>query len=265
MAQIPKMQIVGPVLLRWPDEERSPTFLDVTVQGDLSVAGVTTLGNLTVSGDLTLGGSFQTDSILLGSDALAPDVVDGRIEYTEAEGFQLNIRGQRRAIVTISRLRAEQLYIPANSDVPVVVNSLPVYADSLVIGRAISLSSMGAITQRNHADSFYTIEVLWNAQVLLSFTTPPSEQLIDAGFNLNLDMICRTVGATGTMIAHGAFSVAGGFSTIEQGDELVIDTTVENTITTQVTCNEANANTGPVRVEQGEVKVLSIPTTPVVP
>jgi hypothetical protein len=158
----------------------------------------------------------------------------------------------RRSVVLAQEILTAQVQVPASSTTETTVYTIPMAANYLTAGKKINNRLRGTITQRNNVNSFYTIRVKYAGSTVLTFTTPASTVMAALAFTIDIETVCRTIGATGTLISFGAFNVQGVAETLSMGASTTVDTTAVNTLTITIQAGENNAGTGPVNVEMGE-------------
>jgi hypothetical protein len=158
----------------------------------------------------------------------------------------------RRSVVLAQEILTAQVQVPASSTTETTVYTIPMAANYLTAGKKINNRLRGTITQRNNVNSFFTVRVKYAGSTVLSFTTPASTVMAALAFTIDIETVCRAIGAAGTLMSFGAFNVQGVAETLSQGAATTVDTTAINTLTITVQANENNAGTGPVNVEMGE-------------
>lgn len=119
-------------------------------------------------------------------------------------------------------------------------------ANSMRVGRVLRVTARGVATTDGAAGNL-TMDIRIGSTVIITTgaQTAPNN-LSDRGWELSADIVCRTVGAGGTLRGAGFFTLATAATTTQQWDmeqtaaaTTAIDTTASNTFDIQVTNSDA--------------------------
>lgn len=216
----------------------------------------TVTGLLTPPAGTTAAG---TAPLKLISGPLMTVVEAGAIEYA-GHTFYATTYLVRRSIALAQSILIARVAVPASSTTKTLVYSIPMAANYLTAGKKINMRLNGTITQRNNAAAFFTFTLENAGGVLLTWTTPASTAMAALPFELDVRSVCRSIGASGSMISYGKFLTNAAANSSVMGAVVTVDTTADNTLYIYVTANESNAGTGPVNVEMAETLCLDANT-----
>jgi hypothetical protein len=229
--------------------QTATTKMSLTGDGHVFIGGSTTpTGILHLAAGTTAASSAP---LKLTAGPLMTAVEEGAMEF-KGHTLYFTTYQVRRSVVLAQEILTARVQVPASSTTETTVYTIPMAANYLTAGKKINNRLRGTITQRNNVNSFYTIRVKYAGSTVLTFTTPASTVMAALAFTIDIETVCRSIGASGSLISFGAFNVQGVAETLSQGASTTVDTTAVNTLTITIQANENNAGTGPVNVEMGE-------------
>lgn len=120
--------------------------------------------------------------------------------------------------------------------------TLTIPANTLAPGRVYRLYIQGYLSDTGNP----TLDIkctLGGTEIVSTGAFTLNTNITDAGYESNIDFVCRTAGATGTVVAHGLFDYDNGtLRDMTKKTATTIDTTVDNAIDVTVTWGTASAS-----------------------
>lgn len=236
---------------------------DLDIGGDLTVLGSTVLGDNAadthaVKGTTQIGnpgtsytGINATGHIVLSAGTAAagtaplkfatgtltttPEI--GTIEF-DSTHFHITSAGGARRVISRGSDSIVTSETVANTTTETTVHTATLPAGSLIAGKVYEVKGYGKASTFNAASTL-TIRVKINGTVLATLDSTPGIAANEP-MHFNTAFTIRTIGATGTISAHGVIAV-GSDSGHTNTSSVVVDTTAINEVTLTMQWDIANA------------------------